>query len=859
MRRITAAATAAHPAPAPASAAAAAASSSSPILGSAYSSSPLPFRPPSSSPILASDLRQSFLDFFRGEGHTILPSSSLVPGSGDDSLLFTNAGMVPLKDMLLGLAPPPAGSGGRIASVQKCIRAGGKHNDLENVGHVSRRHTHSPARNSLGCIWASHSHVTALCRAECSHFPAACPVSPLLPQTARHHTFFEMLGNFSVGAYFKAEAMEYAWRYLTKTLGLPPARLRITVLHNDDESARLWERLTGFSESRGQIVRMGESDNFWSMGHEAGTPCGPCSEIFWDQGVEVDGERFLEIWNLVFMQFARTAATNGKPPGLTPLARPCVDTGMGLERIASVMQNKPTNYDSDLLRPLTAAVETLVASRSSKSSPLLFKPYTHGLDVSASNTALKVIVDHLRSSAFLIAEGVVPSNVGRGYVLRRIIRRAVRYGYSALGLKGPFLSELVDALVAAMGSAYPELNERAPAIRSILAQEEANFFSTLVRGMKVLEDAFARHGGSTSKQPTLPGDVAFLLYDSFGFPVDLVELISRERGWVVDHARFEELMAKQKEMSKGAAFQVSSGTTSTAATTSADSTAATGPAPTVPVPAEVRKWQHSAISTEFTGFSSLTSRDSKVVAVHHEAPSGESWVALDRSPFYANAGGQVGDIGTIEFEAAGQIVTLQVIDCVKAFEGCSVLRVSVPESLRATVASALQPGFAIKSARVDRKHREAVAVHHTATHLLHAALKAVLPALSAADAAAAAASAASSAAGKKKPSAATPILTASCINQSGSLVSADRLRFDFSCPAALSAAQIAAVESWVNDAILSASAAAQEGESEVSIGAAGLVKTEVMSKDEAMKLNAVSGSRHVHAVLGRELWWLLRL
>lgn len=747
-----------------------------------------------------------------------------------------------------------------------------------------------------------------------------------------------MLGNFSIGAYFKEEAMVLAWNYLTKEvrhspvarvaslrrrasllgivathgrrtdggaflcsacprarqLCLPTSRLRITVLHSDDESAALWAKITGFSEQAGTIVRLGESDNFWSMGDAAGTPCGPCSEIFWDQGAEVDGDRWLEIWNLVFMQFARGAA----PGELTPLARPCVDTGMGLERLASVMQGRPTNYDSDLLRPLIRAVEELALARAARSvggkrtggsgaAPIVLRPYTDGLDQSAQSTALKVVVDHLRAASFLIAEGVVPSNVGRGYVLRRIIRRAVRYAHQSLGLSEPFLAALLPPLLDSLGAAYPELVQRQGSIASILTQEETNFFGTLARGLAVLEDAFERHAASAAAKAgklVLPGEVAFQLYDTFGFPLDLTQVIARERaapgapagsgsgvgagGWEVDVARFEALMRAQKELSKGAAFQVSgqSAAASPSASGSASSAAAAAMASPLPLPAEAKRWQLDGIQSEFVGFDSLEARDARIVALHRASAAavaaadadaaGETvWLALDRSPFYANQGGQVGDVGELVVDlppasdaaSAGTStsVTLPVLDTLRPYEGCAALRVWVsPEQLRAGLGSTLAVGGVVRTARVSRSHRQGVAAHHTATHLLHAALKAVLPT---APAAAAAAEPAAGAGKKAKAAAVSaPTLSAASINQSGSLVAADRLRFDFSCPVALTGGQIAAVEQWVNDAILSAAAAeadAAAGES-AGAGATASVRTQIMSKEDAMKMNAVSAHAH---------------
>jgi len=738
--------------------------------------------------------------------------------------------MVPLKDMLTGVAPPPLGSNGRLTSMQKCVRAGGKHNDLDNVG-----------------------------------------------MTARHHTFFEMLGNFSIGNYFKEEAILLAWNFITKELCLPSSRLRVSVFESDDEAARLWSRISGLSESSGRLIRLGAKDNFWSMGDSAGTPCGPCSEIFYDQQKDIDGERWLEIWNLVFMQYARGRNVDE----LVPLQTPCVDTGMGLERLASVMQGVPTNYDTDLMRPLIDALRELVARRGSHSkrgvtasSTSTLLPWSSGLDRSIESTSLKVIVDHLRSSSFLLAEGVTPSNVGRGYVLRRIIRRAVRFGTN-LGLSEPFLSQLLPTLIHTMGDTSTELRQRQETIASGLEIEEANFFSTLSRGMRVLEDAFTkrRTKGSVSinaqGRPVLSGEVAFLLYDSYGFPLDLTQLIARERnpdgtaassvaesdgddasitnrGWDVDVARFDELMKQQKEQSKATTFHTASNATHSSSATPAA------------IPNEVKQLQAAGLTNEFIGYDTLIARDVRVLN-HHLSTSPTTspssphhlWLTLERTPFYANGGGQIGDVGRIKLNDG---MTLQVVDCVRPYEGLSVMRLTIPTQPSLNLNSILEqlsPDFIIPLVEVDAQHRHGVAAHHTATHLLHAALKAVLGGGNSSDTNtenATSVDVSKPITSKSKSSA--PTLTAASINQAGSLVSSDRLRFDFSCPCTLNPTRINQIETWVNNAILDASMRSNHaaiGEQDVSVSdrtnspiTGGSVLTQVMSKEEATKMNALA-------------------
>ncbi|HIQ39987.1 MAG TPA: alanine--tRNA ligase, partial [Sulfurivirga caldicuralii] len=497
------------------------------------------------------ELRQAFIDYFVEKGHTAVHSSPVVPAN-DPTLLFTNAGMVQFKDVFLGLETRPYT---RACSVQRCIRAGGKHNDLENVGY-----------------------------------------------TARHHTFFEMLGNFSFGDYFKREAIQYAWTFLTERLGIEAEKLWVTVFHEDDEAADIWLNEIGVDPAR--FSRCGEKDNFWSMGDTG--PCGPCSEIFYDHGPEVpggppgspdeDGDRYIEIWNLVFMQFNRDADGT-----LTPLPKPSVDTGMGLERLAAVVQGVHSNYDIDLFRALLDAAQQVTGAQDRHSS------------------SLKVIADHIRSTSFMITDGVLPSNEGRGYVLRRIIRRAIRHGYK-LGQKAPFLHKLVAPLVAQMGAAYPELAQAAAHVEKVLLQEAQRFAETLEHGMKLLEDAISELSGDT-----LPGEVVFKLYDTYGFPLDLTADIARERGLKIDEAGFEAEMRKQRERARAAgSFKV-----------------------------DLSKKIDFDGETEFVGYTQ-DEADATILALYKDnAPveqlqEGEAGIViLDRTPFYAESGGQVGDTGSL--------------------------------------------------------------------------------------------------------------------------------------------------------------------------------------------------------------------
>ncbi len=606
-----------------------------------------------------SEIRSRFLDYFQRHDHQIVPSSSLVPAN-DPTLLFTNAGMVQFKDVFLGREQRPYR---RAASAQRCVRAGGKHNDLENVGY-----------------------------------------------TARHHTFFEMLGNFSFGDYFKHEAIHYAWEFLTRELALPAERLWVTVFEEDDEAARIWLDDIGVDPAR--FSRIGAKDNFWSMG-ETG-PCGPCSEIFYDHGPEVaggppgspeeDGDRYVEIWNLVFMQYDR-----GSDGTLTPLPKPSVDTGMGLERIAAVLQGVHSNYQIDLFQALIAAAAEVT-----------------GVDEREHNS-LKVIADHIRSCAFLLLDGVVPSNEGRGYVLRRIIRRAARHGYE-LGCAQPFFHRLVTPLCEQMGQAYPELVQAAGRIEEQLLREEERFAETLEQGMKILEEAIADLSG---KQ--LPGETVFKLYDTYGFPVDLTEDIAHNRGLSIDMAGFEQAMAAQRERARAA------------------SQFATGYDEALELDGQ----------TEFTGYQKLSDQ-ARVVAIYrdghpvtHLETGEQGLVVLDHTPFYAESGGQVGDTGTLATAHA----LAEVLDTQK--NGAIITHRVIMEQ------GELREDDRVE-ARVDAQSRADIAANHSATHLLHAALRQIL---------------------------------GEHVMQKGSLVEADRLRFDFSHDQALGREQLREIEDLVNQQI----------------------------------------------------------
>ena len=620
-----------------------------------------------------SEIRSAFLEFFRSKGHTIVPSSSLVPAN-DPTLLFTNSGMVQFKNVFLGSEKLKFA---RAADVQRCLRAGGKHNDLDSVGY-----------------------------------------------TARHHTFFEMLGNWSFGDYFKREAIQWAWEFLTGVLKLDKERLWVTVYHTDDEAFGIWNTEIGVPAAR--IVRIGDnkgapfaSDNFWQMADTG--PCGPCTEIFYDHGAEIaggppgspdeDGDRYIEIWNLVFMQFDRAADGT-----LSKLPAPCVDTGMGLERLAAVLQHVHSNYEIDLFQRLIREAAKL----------------TNTSDL--ENKSLRVIADHIRACSFLIVDGVLPSNEGRGYVLRRIIRRALRHGYmlqkNGLGQMQPFFHAMVPALVEVMGEAYPELPAKRELVERALKAEEERFGETLEQGMKVFEDVAAK---SSSK--IIPGDAAFRLYDTYGFPVDLTADIARERGLSVDMAGFETAMEQQRERARSASHFDSKAT----------------------LPAEVA----SALApTQFLGYSTLSAEGAKIVAIVREGRAvdvlnagEEAVVILDRTPFYAESGGQVGDTGVLS-NADGRFDVADTIKLGGVFHA----------HLGRWQGAALRLGAALK-AEVDAARRQATVLNHSATHLLHAALRTVL---------------------------------GTHVQQKGSLVAPDRLRFDFAHFQPISADELRRVEDMVN-------------------------------------------------------------
>ena len=629
----------------------------------------------------SADIRDAFLNYFASKQHNIVPSSSLVPGN-DPTLLFTNAGMVQFKDVFLGAEKRDYN---RAVSSQRCVRAGGKHNDLENVGY-----------------------------------------------TARHHTFFEMLGNFSFGDYFKREAIGFAWEFLTDVLKLPKERLWVTVHISDDEAADIWINEIGVDPNR--LSRLDE-DNFWQMGDTG--PCGPSTEIFWDHGKDIAGgppgspdddlDRYIEIWNLVFMQFERDAS--GK---MTPLPKPSIDTGMGLERVAAVMQGVHNNYDIDLFQHLIKDAAKIIGV------------------TDLSENSLKVVADHIRSCAFLVVDGVTPSNEGRGYVLRRIIRRALRHGYN-LGAKGSFFHKLVESLANVMGEAYPELISMQQQITDTIRKEEEQFARTLDNGMGVLETALQTLSGDQ-----LPGELIFQLYDTYGFPTDLTNDIARERGYRMDMQGYEQCMEAQRKRARSA---------SQFGLDYSDTIRVEG-------------------STEFVGYERLE-ESSQIVALYSGGEEvsvagvdAEVAIILKRTPFYAESGGQVGDCGYLETGSA----KIEISDCRKA--GDHHLHIGKVLSGEINARDSV-------TAKVDASVRSATARNHSATHLLHAALQRVL---------------------------------GEHVNQKGSLVDSQRLRFDFSHGEAVSAEQIRQIEHIVNHQLLRNTQ----------------VHTDVMSMDEAIEKGAMA-------------------
>ncbi|ASU37813.1 alanine--tRNA ligase [Herbaspirillum sp. meg3] len=619
----------------------------------------------------SAEIRDKFLKFFESKGHTVVRSSSLVPGN-DPTLLFTNSGMVQFKDVFLGTDKR---NYVRATSVQRCLRAGGKHNDLENVGY-----------------------------------------------TARHHTFFEMLGNWSFGDYFKHDSLVWAWELLTKVYGLPAEKLWATVYETDDEAYDIWHKVIGLPKER--IVRIGDnkgapyaSDNFWQMADTG--PCGPCSEIFYDHGPDVwggppgspeqDGDRYIEIWNNVFMQFDRQIDPKTGEATLTPLPAPCVDTGMGLERLAAILQHVHSNYEIDLFQRLIKA-----AARETNITDL-------------ENNSLKVIADHIRATSFLIVDGVIPGNEGRGYVLRRIIRRALRHGHK-LGQTQPFFYKLVKDLVAEMGAAYPELPEAASRVEQVLKQEEERFGETLEHGMKILEAALAKNATK------LDGETAFTLYDTYGFPLDLTADICRERNVELDEAGFATAMERQKSTARAAGkFKMAAGI------------------------------EYSGDKTKFVGYDALA-QQSKVVALYVDGSAvtkieagQDAIVVLDTTPFYAESGGQAGDAGALESSGA----LFAVADTQK-------IQPEVFGHHGNLIKGSLSVGDAVE-AKVDAEQRAQTMRNHSATHLMHKALREVL---------------------------------GSHVSQKGSLVDADKTRFDFSHNAPVTAEEIRRVEEIVNREIL---------------------------------------------------------
>lgn len=613
------------------------------------------------------DIRRSFLDYFGSAGHSIVPSAPLVP-QNDPTLMFVNAGMVPFKNVFTGLETRPYST---AVSAQKCVRAGGKHNDLDNVGY-----------------------------------------------TARHHTFFEMLGNFSFGDYFKEQAITHAWALLTKEWGLPADKLTATVYHTDDQAFDLWKKIAGLPDHR--IIRIPTKDNFWAMGSDG--PCGPCSEIFYDHGDHIpggppgspdeDGDRFVEVWNLVFMQFLQEADTI-----IGDLPRPSIDTGMGLERIAAVMQGVHDNYDTDTFKALIAASGAL----------------THTATTGANQASHRVIADHLRCAGFLVADGVLPANEGRGYVLRRIMRRAMRHAH-LLGAKEPLMHRLVPALVAEMGAAYPELVRAQPLIEATLSQEETRFRQTLDKGLKLLDETTA----GMKPGDVLPGETAFKLYDTFGFPYDLTEDALRAQSFGVDRAGFDAAMAEQKRAAR-AAWKGSG------------------------AKASDELWFDLAEevgATEFTGYSSDVGEGVVLALVKdgarvEKAAAGDQVdVIVNQTPFYAESGGQVGDAGTISSEAG---LAAEVTDTSKQLGKLWVHHATLS-------AGEIKVGDTVKLA-IDVARRAAIRANHSATHLLHEALRQRL---------------------------------GTHVAQKGSLVAPDRLRFDVSHSSAMSAEELADAEAAVN-------------------------------------------------------------
>ncbi|MBI81420.1 MAG: alanine--tRNA ligase [Gammaproteobacteria bacterium] len=633
--------------------------------------------------LTTNEIRNIFLEFFQEKGHELVESTSLVP-LNDPSLLFTNAGMVPFKDLLLGVEKRGYT---RATSSQRCLRVGGKHNDLDNVGY-----------------------------------------------TARHHTFFEMLGNFSFGDYFKEETIAFAWELLTKRYEIPPEKLWITVHKDDDESEQIWIEKIGVDPKR--ISRLDDDENFWTMGDTG--PCGPCSEIYYDHGEHIEGEpptmdsdpgdRFIEIWNLVFTQFDRS-----KDGTLSPLPNPCVDTGMGLERMAAVLQEEHNNYDIDIFIKLITKASELTGVED------------------LENPSLRVIADHLRASSFLIADGIVPNNEGRGYVLRRIIRRALRHA-NKLGMKGNLLASMVPTLIEEMGDAYPLLKKESKIIELNLLQEEQQFSETLSQGMSLLENEIEGLDGKI-----IPGETIFKLYDTYGFPVDMTADFAREKGFELDLVEYEELMLQQKERARSS---------SSFSSVLPESLSLEG-------------------STEFVGYEKMNS-DTKIIELINTSETQsktltedeEGVVILEKTPFYAESGGQVGDIGTI----SSKEFTFKVLDTQKV--GDHFGHIGIVEKGEIKKNTKVQ-------AQINKKIRKKIALNHSATHLLHASLRKVL---------------------------------GDHVEQKGSLVDSQKLRFDFTHSKSISEEDILKVEDLINDEIIKNSPS----------------KIEILTMDEAQKKGAIA-------------------
>jgi alanyl-tRNA synthetase len=626
--------------------------------------------------LTGSQIRQQFLDYFKSHAHRIIKSSSLLPAN-DPTLLFTNAGMNQFKDLFLGREKRDYS---RATTAQKCVRAGGKHNDLENVG-----------------------------------------------KTARHHTFFEMLGNFSFGDYFKDEAIFFAWNLVTKDYGITPSKLFVTIYRDDDQAFEIWN--TKMNVPTDRIFRLGEKDNFWAMGDTG--PCGPCSELHYDQGADAsdwghdncsfpcDCGRYVEIWNLVFMQFNRDASGQ-----LTPLPKPSIDTGMGLERIAAVLQGKKSNFETDLLKPLILNAAEIAGK-------------DYGEEISA-DVSMRVIADHARASAFLIGDGIVPSNEGRGYVLRKIMRRAIRHGL-LLGIEDPFLFQMTGFVAEHMKDAYPELLTTQDYVAKVVKNEELRFASTIRVAIDQLGDALERIKKGTPSQPVLPGDVMFKFYDTFGLPLDLMQEIAEEHRVTLDEKGFNEKLEAQRERGKASWKESAPGTVQSVQP---------------PTPEK----------TQFLGYQTTSVDEARILAIYQEGKTvqqltlGESGlIFLDKTPFYAETGGQVGDTGQIEGEDSKALVhnTTPLLPGFSAHDArCIHGRIQVGDIIKATV---------------DLDRRQAIAKNHTATHLLHASLR---------------------------------NLIGFHVKQAGSLVAPDRLRFDFTHYAALSPSEISEIEDLVNATIM---------------------------------------------------------